>query len=1106
MRSVILKFPVLVREIEGEGGHSFFTAHPLFFHQPYLSHSRLDQCLESLKKRVKQHFRAFETSRAQATQLLWFQFNPSLQYHQYSFETILGKKQYRGQLSLVHFELKGLHFGFLPSLRRHIFMLTPEEAKGEMLREKSLEVAESLLKDLQKAQGEFFDFQQFVIPKGEFITDISVEVNPGKAEFRFEKQPLPWFFSGGHGKNDFEGGYEIGRVARDLSEGFPHSLRRAHLRDEYVERIQSLVNSKKNPSFVLVGQPGVGRHTLLEEVLYRELQKVEGSVKVHEIRKIWHLDPNRVIAGMSVVGWWQKRIEAIIKFLMERPGKNGSDRVLVDNPLALLRVGKSSQNSLTLSDVFKSYVGKRKLQVILIASLEEWKLVQEQDRRFAELFQVIRLPQPNYTEAFQMAIAHRRWLEEQYECEVTIKALRQLFFFQRNYLGQHALPGGVINLLEQLASKYRGLTITDDEVVQEFESISGLQDTIFDTGLRLNKDQLKSILERQLIGQPDAVEALTDMIHIIKARLNEPGKPLGSFMFIGPTGVGKTQAAKVLCNYLLESEDQLLRFDMNEYIDPDAVSRLIGGGGLGEGQLTSKVRYRPFSIVLLDEIEKAYSSVHDLLLQVLDDGRLTDSNGRTTDFSNTIIIMTSNIGAEEVAAQVSFKASDENNRAIYQRAIERRFRPEFINRIDRIVAFRSLQLEHIHSIARLQIRELLQRDGFVRRTTVLNISEEALRWVAERGFNARMGGRALKRQIENDLTTLSADQLIRTDGQSPILMDVQYQAGRLFPHILELQYVSLLEGQWLPRLPEQNRGAAFYQRLINQLDVLEEQVKQHQDEVEVLDTGVLEFGDDSRPELNWDNFQLRDHIAEVRARLVQFKLGYRDRYFKENPVSPLRLKGVNTSSFISRNENADKGYRNIIKDRLFQEEAILELRENYHFANPEFDSLKSEFLGSFVLVAFLQLFANNLDDREAPVFYVHIQSCVTGAGEAQIKYLRRQYLRLFEHLKLDHQFLEEQQVIRIKGAYARRLLEGETGIHLFYTESGMTLPIRLFTHKSFDPDSIQINTILRLYDQSRTVSDLRTGYSNDYEMTASELQLLVYAGLPKKDRHIKGIA
>jgi len=378
-----------------------------------------------------------------------------------------------------------------------------------------------------------------------------------------------------------------------------------------------------------------------------------------------------------------------------------------------------------------------------------------------------------------MVLAQRKLLEMEYACTISIQAIQRLFTIQRNYLKNKALPGSVMKLLRQIAVKYRFLDIDLPEIREEFKGFSGLEEAIFDPTYSFTQAEVKKTIAAQLVGQAEAVDTLADVVHTIKAKLTTPNKPLASFLFIGPTGVGKTQAAKVLSTYLMGDEKRLLRFDMNEYIDAGAIHRLIGDYDNPEGQLTGKVRYNPFGVLLLDEIEKAHPAVHDLLLQVLDDGRLTDSVGRTVYFNNLIIIMTSNVGAREVASQLGFGSSTTSDAAIFRKAVENKFRPEFVNRIDRIVIFKPLAYEHILNIARLQIKELLQRDGFVRRSTILNISQEALEWVAKRGFDERMGGRALKRQIERDLTSLSADQLVSTYNDQPILFDIDYDGKQL---------------------------------------------------------------------------------------------------------------------------------------------------------------------------------------------------------------------------------------------------------------------------------------------------------------------------------------
>ncbi|MEO0341530.1 MAG: AAA family ATPase, partial [Bacteroidota bacterium] len=526
------------------------------------------------------------------------------------------------------------------------------------------------------------------------------------------------------------------------NEFYPAQLNRAFFRDKIVDKLYKALYLSQNTPIAIVGKEGVGRHTIVHESVFRYLEK--NSQTDQQLISVWHLDPTRVIAGMSIVGHWQQRFEAIIKYLKEPfPNKDLSHKALIDNPIALLRIGKSAQNDMTLSDVLKPYLEKRELQVIIIATPEEWTVFQEQDRSFSNLFQVIRLAEPDDETAIQMVLEQRKILEKEHDVRISISAINQLLYLQRKYFKSKVLPGSVIRLLQQLAVKYKEDVVEADQVRSSFQAISGLQERIFDTAYTYEPGEIRQELARELIGQPHAVEVLADVVHLFKSKLNNKNKPIGSLLFIGPTGVGKTQAAKVLARYLLGSDDYLMRFDMNEYIDSSAPQRLIGDYYNPEGQLTGKVRYKPFGIVLFDEMEKAHPLVLDLLLQVLDDGRLTDSLGRMVDFTNTIIIMTSNLGADKVDRAIGIGQDQSNIDHIYRRVVENTFRPEFVNRIDKMVVFQSLGPEHIRGIAQLQVNDLLSRDGFVRRTTILNISNAAMSWVAQRGFDKKMGGRAI---------------------------------------------------------------------------------------------------------------------------------------------------------------------------------------------------------------------------------------------------------------------------------------------------------------------------------------------------------------------------
>ncbi|NJK83563.1 MAG: ATP-dependent Clp protease ATP-binding subunit [Saprospiraceae bacterium] len=313
-----------------------------------------------------------------------------------------------------------------------------------------------------------------------------------------------------------------------------------------------------------------------------------------------------------------------------------------------------------------------------------------------------------------------------------------------------------------------------------------------------------------------------------------------------------------MCEYLLGSETYLLRLDMNEYIDGYAVSRLIGDYANPEGVLTGQVRHRTFGVLLLDEIEKAHPSVHDLLLQVLDDGRLTDSLGRVVNFSNLIIIMTSNIGAQDIGRKISI-TSDISDEAIYRKAIEVHFRPEFINRIDKIVTFKPLEKAHILNIARLQINALLQRDGFMQRSTILNISEETLAWLAEQGYDKSMGGRAMKRKIESEITTLSAEQLNSIQSNAPIIFDVDYDKtlAQLTPTVHHLQFeIGTDETLWSPFIPKEKELFVCYQNLSERVLALKTDLHAYS-EKEYLNPSEL------ANRSGWQYYQLDSAVAEM---------------------------------------------------------------------------------------------------------------------------------------------------------------------------------------------------------------------------------------------------
>ncbi len=1085
MKSIKLNIPVLVHYVDTEE-QSNYIIRPVFLNQPIATNRRYEQAIRQFQKEIRFMFKGMQLSQENKDYLLWYMFQPELKHHLLPYSTTFNNQFFEGTIEALEFELQGKRLICLPAFRQFIFLLKPE-IKGKIaLTTEVVRVVQTLFRQYKSEFGKELEIAPYFAPKKTFITTVEMNISTTYDTFKFEQASNNFFEQLG-GNDDFDGATETEKVSTNLNERFPDELNTAFYQDDIIKRLYELLFQKRNSPIVIVGKLGIGRHTIVEESLRRYLSDHYEKRPSHlSPKNIWLLDPTRVIAGMSIVGMWQKRLEAILGYIKQPNLRQAtSDILMIDNIIALLRIGKSSQNNMTMADVIKTYIEKRAFPVILVATPEEWQVFQEKDRRFSDLFQVIRLQEPDLEKATKIILQKRKKLEDDTGCQFSIQAIDQLLVLQRNYFSNQALPGSIISRMEQLAVKYRMQVIDAPEVRQEFEDFSGLNEHIFDPSLAINDKEVRAAISNSLVGQEDAANALIDVIHTIKARLTKPSKPNASFMFIGPTGVGKTQAAKVLCTYLTGDEENLLRFDMNEYIDEFAVQRLIGDYYNPEGILTGKVRYRPFGIVLFDEIEKAHPKVHDLLLQVLDDGRLTDSLGRTVDFTNTIIIMTSNVGARDVSSQVGFQTNS-NIDAIYRKAVETTFRPEFVNRIDRIVIFQPLQLQHILGIARLQIKELLQRDGFVRRTTILNISDKALEWVAKRGFDAKMGGRALKRQIERDLTTLSAEQLIQSYSESPIILEIKIKNGQLYPSINELSFIDPLTEGWLPQLPTADKGKRFFGVLLRQLERVERQIEQQEESNYSKDDVIVITGDTK--DLDWQFYDFKEKISTAKQKIQTLMLGFRDRYFKDGPAIPLRFKA---SSLYSRGFSM-KGVRENMRDRLFQQEAIQELSESYLYASNEFDSMQTEFIDCFLDVKFVQLFAKGYLNGQIDIVQIKVESLVNGLGEKEVHFLLEMYDRLLKEMEIEHQLFKKEGRIEAEAHALYALLKGEKGIHLFYASHRNPLPVkvslqigkRTLTHKK----------VIRLYDELNTITDLRTTYSLAANMRVDEFKLLLYAG------------
>jgi ATP-dependent Clp protease ATP-binding subunit ClpC len=1084
MAVINLSVLTLVSNEKTERG-AYFLLRPLFLSYPTVSHVRYESATELYRRDLQHYFADFQLEFSNEDMLFWMMFQPKFNIEQRPLRVKLGRSVIAGTFTVVDFEAGGYTFVYLPGVRNYMCMVAPETKGRNRIDETAEKALRHLFAELKKEMGDEFDPEQFFAPRRVYVTTVHARIEIKDGVFSFEESNFLDQLLALNGNSDFDGATELARTGHDLNYRFPGNLQRAFYRDEWAELLYNRVFSAEHIPLALVGPEGVGKHCLLEEITFRYLTKHAEAGLAIRPKTIWHLNPVRVVTGMSVVGSWQKRLEAMIRHLIssqefvEKP-----DVLMVDNPVALLRVGRYSGGNLALSDVLKPYLEKRRLPFILLATPEEWSIVQEQDRSFSSLFQVLRINEAPRPDLLRILLEKRKALEREHGTIFQIQAIDQLIHIHRNYLNGRALPGGVTRLMEQLAVKYRGQTVDAQEVRSEFRLVSGLDEVFLDDSLTLEPEEVEQALGSMLVGQPEALEALCAVVFLVKSKLADKTKPVSSLLFAGPTGVGKTQAAKALCKFLTGNETALLRFDMNEYIDGSAVARLIGDFSSPDGKLTSDIRHNPFGVLLLDEIEKAHPKVLDLLLQVLDDGRLTDGSGRTVDFSNVIVIMTSNLGAREATSGVGYNQSEEDIRTVYVRAVEKKFRPEFVNRIDQIIAFRSLEEEHIYSIARLQLRELLQRDGFVRRSTILNVDQSALRWVAKRGYDSRMGGRALKRQIEKDLTELSADQLLATPPDSPIILDVFLENGRLKPRIQAMQPVQPLPPGMLPQIPDEANGRPFLHQLLRETDALKNKMKSAK---KPSDANRISEDDIAY-------YELLERIEKHQEKVNHLLLSYKGDFSNHRPVTPLRLK---TSSLSLRNEHkASKFFKDQLYEKILLDETREELKDAYRHGANQFDPLQTLFWDYLLDTALLSLQAAAFVHKKKDHVTLSVRSLVSGLGKEEATYLRDSYEAFCRHADLSAEAPPDTLRIEVHGYGVYDLLRHESGIHLFNSAFDSSIPVLVQVSRAGDTESETASyDIIRLYDNAKILTDIRTGFSNALQITPQELKLLLYGGI-----------
>lgn len=657
-------------------------------------------------------------------------------------------------------------------------------------------------------------------PKAEFD-------DPGEEEFEDERKSFASKAKQTNTKSKTPVLDNFGRDITKLAES--GSLDPIVGREQEIERVSQILSRRKKNNPILIGEPGVGKTAIVEGLALRIVQRKVSRVLFD--KRVVSLDLAALVAGTKYRGQFEERMKAIMNELE----KNRDVILFIDEIHTIVGAGGAS-GSLDASNIFKPALARGELQCIGASTLDEYRMYIEKDGALDRRFQKVMVEPPTVDETIQILNNIKPRYEEYHNVSYSQDAIDACVKLSDRYMTDRLLPDKAIDVLDEVGARVHLKNINvptnildlekqiedikqeKNKVVksQRFEEAAALRDTEKKLGEDLERakavweeevkhkrypideeaiaevvsmmtgipvkrmvqaetEKLRRMgddLKGAVVGQDEAISKVTKAIQRNRVGLKDPKKPIGTFIFLGPTGVGKTELAKSLARYMFDSDDALIRIDMTEYMEKFSLSRLIGAppGYVGYeegGQLTEKVRRKPYSVILLDEIEKAHPDIYNILLQVLDDGILTDGLGRKVDFKNTLIIMTSNIGARQLkdfGAGVGFTTAaqsgneQENTKSVIEKALKRTFSPEFLNRIDDVIIFNSLTKEHIYTIIDITMKSVLKRLenlGFS-----LELTEEAKGFLAEKGYDQQFGARPLHRAIQKYLEDPLAEEIL----------------------------------------------------------------------------------------------------------------------------------------------------------------------------------------------------------------------------------------------------------------------------------------------------------------------------------------------------------
>ena len=596
--------------------------------------------------------------------------------------------------------------------------------------------------------------------------------------------------------------------------------------------LNRLVRAMKGNSLrnvLLVGASGVGKTALVWELEYRR--------KEEDFRgEIWETSASVLIKELTRDTGWQDNIIPLVKELTTK-----GDILFVRNLLELFEVGKYQGNSISIAEYLLPYISRGELTIISECTDEEKGIIELRSANFLSSFEIIAMEAPQ-DDLEDIILKKVKDLSSKNKIKIENEAIEETIRLNKRFTPYSGFPGKPIRFLEsillnQVSAKEREsiIEISRSEVIGHFCEETGMPAFMVDPVIPMHPNQIKAQFNNAVFGQENAVENVVNMLSTVKTGLSKTGKPIASFLFVGPTGVGKTELAKVLSEFMFGSRDRMIRFDMSEYSSYDAVTKLLGSGFYSDGLLTSTVRREPFCVLLFDEIEKAHPDFYDLLLQMLSEGRLTDSRRKLVNFCSTIIIMTSNIGAAAMQRRTIGPENKNHNKEIaqrYLRAVQDYFKPEIYNRIDQVIPFEPLSQDTVRFVMEREIEALKKREGIRFRRMDLTIEEQVLDYLSKEGYDSRYGARYLQRALRQELIIPLSKKVNVFDLDDQLIVNVSMKnksieilvdadplgLDLLFEEIEKFDYADLT-GEYRRQMQKFQSGF-LYTQLMSDLDIL----------------------------------------------------------------------------------------------------------------------------------------------------------------------------------------------------------------------------------------------------------------------------------------------